>query len=76
MCILKLDDWRLLFYFVNIFKDLFFFIWLCQFLATACRLFSSGMWDVFLQTGVESDPPAWGAQALTTGLPESVKGKC
>ena len=39
-------------------------MWLCQVLAAACRLHSSGVWDVVLQTGVKSGPPALGAQSL------------
>ena len=57
-----------------LFKNIyvFIFIWLCQVLFVACRIFSCGMqtlgchiWDLVPWAGIEPRPPALGARSLS-----------
>ena len=47
----------------------YLFIWLCRVLVVACGAFSCGMWDQFLQPGIEPRALHWALGVLATGLP-------
>ena len=49
------------FFFLNI----YLFIWLCQVLGEACRIFSYGIWDLVPRPGVEPRPHVLGARSLS-----------
>ena len=52
----------------------YLFIWLCQVLVEACKVFSCGMWDLFIVTwsGIKSRPPALGAWSLSHWAPRRI----
>ena len=60
-------------------KNTYLFIWLCQLLVTASRIFSCGIWDLVPWPGIKPRPPVFGVGSLShwttcppvnpTGLP-------
>ena len=54
------------FFFLKLFKCIYLFIWLCQVLVAARKIFSCSMWD----PGINPDqrPPALGVWNLSHGL--------
>ena len=50
------------------------FIWLCQVLVEACKVFGCGMWDLFIVpwSGIKSRRPALGAWSLSHWTPRGV----
>ena len=62
--------WFMVLYFPLIFffnSYFYLFIWLCQVLVVACRIFSCGMWDLkFPDQGLNPGPLHWELRVLTT----------
>ena len=52
----------------------YLFIWLCQVLVEACKVFGCGMWDLFIVpwSGIKSRHPALGAWSLSHWTPRGV----
>ena len=63
VCIFIYKETILLCYGHNFFFKVF--IWLCWFLAVACRIFSCGMWDLILWPGIKPTSPVLGAWSLS-----------
>ena len=63
-------------YFTYFLKNIYFyvFIWLHRVLIVACRLFSCGMWNLVSWPGIETAPPALGAQSLIHWTTREVPG--
>ena len=59
---------------ISFLKKINLFIWLCQILVAACRVFSCRMWAVVPRPGIEPRPPALGAQNLSHWITKEVPG--